>query len=81
MYERYQFFVLIVDVSLRDNFSPLYKENKVSSRTTFATIYFPFNLFQGTAKPQNRLGEVETKVEFDHQRVKPNTQAFYGWHS
>ena len=48
---------------------------------TFATIYFPFNLFQGTAKPQNRLGEVETKVEFDHQRVKPNTQAFYGWHS
>ena len=21
------------------------------------------------------------KVEFDHHRVKPNTQAFYGWHS
>ena len=52
---------LINCVSLRDYFSPLYIDNKVSSRTTFATIFFPFNLFQGTAKPQNRRGKVKTR--------------------
>ena len=61
LYERYQFFVLIVYGRLRDYFSPLYIENKVSSRMTFAIIFFPFYLFQGTAKPQNRRGKVKTK--------------------
>ena len=40
LYERYQLFVLIVYGSLRDYFSPLYIENKVSSCSTFATIFF-----------------------------------------
>ena len=84
LYERYQFFVLIVYVSLRDHFSPLYKENKVSSRTTFATIYFPFNLFQGTAKPQNRRGKVETKQNSTTIELKqiqrPSMDGIHRWY-
>ena len=46
--------------SLNDYSSPLHIQNEASSRTTFGT-FFSFDLFQGTAKPQNRGGKVETK--------------------
>ena len=43
--------------------------------------FFSFDLFQCTAKPQNRGRESRNKIEFDHYRVKTNTKAFYGWQS
>ena len=36
-------------------------EKEASPRTTFGTNFFPFNLFQGTAKPQNCGGKVEKR--------------------
>ena len=42
--------------SLKYYSSPRYIQNK-----TFGTFFFSFDLFQGTAKPQNRGGKVEPK--------------------
>ena len=81
LYERYQFFVLIVYGRLIDYFSPLYIENKVSSRMTFAIIFFSVLSFPRHRKTSKPSRESKNKVEFDHHRVKTNTQAFYGWHS
>ena len=36
-------------------------EKEASPRTTFGTNFFPFNLFQGTAKPQNCGGKEEKR--------------------
>ena len=75
------FFVLIVYGRLIDYFSPLYIENKVSSRMTFAIIFFSVLSFPRHRKTSKPSRESKNKVEFDHHRVKTNTQAFYGWHS
>ena len=53
--------LLNIDVSLNDYSNPLQIQNKVNSRTTFSTFFFPFDLFQGTAKPQNCRGKLEPK--------------------
>ena len=55
--ERYQFLLFFdVEVSLNDYSSPLHMQNKTSSRTTLVQ-FFSFDLFGGTAKPQNRWGK------------------------
>ena len=45
-----------VEVRLNDYSSPLHMQNKTSSRTTLVQ-FFSFDLFGGTAKPQNRWGK------------------------
>ena len=45
-----------VEVSLNDYSSPLHMQNKTSSRTTLVQ-FVSFDLFGGTAKPQNRWGK------------------------
>ena len=52
---------LNLNVSLNDYSSPLHVQNKANSRATFSTFFFSFDLFQGTAKPQNRRGKLESK--------------------
>ena len=53
-------FFLKVDVSLNNYSSPLHKQNKANSSTTFST-FFLSDLFEGTAKPQNCRGKLEPK--------------------
>ena len=50
------FFFFDVEVSLNDYSSPLHMQNKTSFRTTLVQL-FSFDLFGGTAKPQNRWGK------------------------
>ena len=45
-----------VEVRLNDYSSPLHMQNKTSSRTTLVQ-FVSFDLFGGTAKPQNRWGK------------------------
>ena len=53
---------LNVGVSLNDYSSPLHVQKKANSRTTLSTFFFfSFDLFQGTAKPQNCRGKLESK--------------------
>ena len=55
------YFFFKVDVSLNDYSSPLHKQNKTNSSTTFSTFFFLSDLFEGTAKPQNCRGKLEPK--------------------
>ena len=53
--------LLNVDVSLNDYSNPLNIQTKANSSTTFSIFFFLFDLFQGTAKPQNCRGKLEPK--------------------
>ena len=52
-------------------------ENEASSRTTFGTIFFPFHVFQGTAKPQNCGGKVEKARANKYKKYGPQSPDCY----
>ena len=62
--------------SLKYYSSPLYMQNK-----TFGTVFFFIRSLSRNFKTLKPRRESWTKVEFDHHRVKTNTQVFYGWKS